>query len=142
MTKDVTVELVELLFATSRLMKEEMSYTHDLTHLSILQVQTIIFLHQHGNVTMSDIATYFHIELPSATSLLNKLCDHKLVARHGDPSDRRLVRISLTLKGKAMLERVMRDRKKKLEKMLSYLSVKEKSELLHILETLSNKLQK
>lgn len=142
MPDNSVTQLVELLFKTSRLLKEEMSYSHDLTHLSILQVQTLIFLHQHKNVSMSDIASYFHIELPSATSLLNKLCRHQLVERHGDPEDRRMVRVDLTIKGKKMLERVMRDRKKKLQKVLSYLSAKEKAELANILKTLSTKLEK
>lgn len=142
MPDDSIDQLIELLFKTSRLMKEEMSYTHDLTHLSILQVQTLIFLHQHQNVTMSDIADFFHIELPSATSLLNKLYRHRWVARHEDPQDRRLVRVDLTTKGKTMLEQVMRDRKKKLQKVLSYLSTKEKIELKNILKTLSIRLQR
>ena len=89
---------------------------------------------------MSDIAEYFHIELPSATSLVNKLCEQKLVARHGDPEDRRLVMITLTDEGKKYMEEAMNHRRKKLEKMLSYLSAVEKVQLLSILKTLYTKL--
>lgn len=91
---------------------------------------------------MGDVAEYFHIELPSATSLLNKLCDQKLVERHEDENDRRLVMISLTNEGKKLLQQAMNQRRKKLEKTLSYLSEKEKNELLNIMKTLNNKLQK
>lgn len=142
MKKDNTIELVEIMFKISRIMKQEMSYTNNLMHLSILQIQTLIFLNQNKNRSMSDIAENFRIELPSATILLNKLCDHKLVERHGDQEDRRLVRISLTEKGKTLLKQAMYQRRKKVEKILSYLSEKEKSELLNILLTLSSRLQK
>jgi MarR family transcriptional regulator, organic hydroperoxide resistance regulator len=142
MKEDNIIELVEMLFKISRLMKEEMSYTNKLTHLSVLQIQTLIFLNQNKKVSMSDIAEYFRIELPSATSLLNILCDQKLVKRYEDCEDRRLVMITLTSDGKTLLEQVIHERKKKLEKTLSYLSAKEKSELLTILNTLNKRLQK
>jgi DNA-binding MarR family transcriptional regulator len=137
-----TFELVDLLFKISRLMKERMSFTNKLTHLSILQIQTLIFLNQDKKISMTDIAEYFHIELSSATSLLNKLCDQKLVKRYEAPEDRRLVIVTLTDKGKKLLKQVISERKKKIEKILSYLSKKEKNELLNILKALNNKLQK
>lgn len=142
MTEVNTFELVDLMFKTFRLMKEEMSFTNNLTHLSILQIQTLIFLKHNKKTSMGDVAEYFHIELPSATSLLNKLCDHKLVERHEDENDRRLVMISLTNEGKKLLQQAINQRRKKLEKTLSYLSGKEKNELLNIMKTLTNKLQK
>jgi DNA-binding MarR family transcriptional regulator len=144
MKQDNPNELVEMIFTVSRLMKDEMSYTNNFIHLSILQIQTLFFLnhHKHEHVSMSEIAAYFTIELPSATSLLNKLYDLHLVARHADPQDRRLVLISLTDEGKKLLEQAMHDRRKKLEKMLSYLSGNEKIELFNIIKTLNTKLQK
>lgn len=142
MTEVNTFELVDLMFKTFRLMKEEMSFTNNFTHLSILQIQTLIFIKQNKKTSMGDVAEYFHIELPSATSLLNKLCDQKLVERHEDENDRRLVMISLTNEGKKLLQQAMNQRRKKLEKTLSYLSEKEKNELLNIMKTLNNKLQK
>jgi DNA-binding MarR family transcriptional regulator len=144
MKADSTVELVEMIFKATRLMKGEMSYTNNLTHLSILQIQTLIFLKQNKDkdVPMSDIAEYFHIELPSATSLVNKLCDQKLVERHADQKDRRLVIIVLTQEGKTLLEQAMNQRRIKLEKILSYLSEKEKTDLLNIFRTLGERLQK
>ena len=125
-------------------MKSEMSYTHDVTHLSVLQIQTLFFLKHDKDktISMTDIAEYFRIELPSATSLVNKLIIQKLVSRHADKNDRRLVLIALTPEGKTMLENAMCERRKKLEKVLSYLSEKEKADLSSIFKTLYNKLQK
>jgi DNA-binding MarR family transcriptional regulator len=142
MQQDKPNELVEMIFAVSRLMKDEMSFTNHLTHLSILQIQGLFFIKHRTQTSMSDIAEFFHIELPSATSLVNKLCDQKLVERNSDIKDRRLVLISLTTEGKTLLELAMKERRKKLEKMLSYLSGEEKTELFNIIKTLNTKLQK
>ncbi len=141
MEEDNTIKLVEVMFKISRFMKQEMSYTGKLIHLSILQIQALIFLKQHKEATMGDIAEGFHIELPSATSLLSKLCYQNLVERRTDSEDKRLVKISLTTKGITLLKEAMEERKKKLHKILSYLSEKEQSDLLTILETLNNRLK-
>ena len=142
MKEDNTIKLVEVMFEISRFMKQEMSYTGKLIHLSILQIQTLVFLKQNKEVSMGDIAEGFRIELSSATSLLNKLYDLKLVERRTDSDDKRLVKISLTDKGTTLLKEAMGERKKKLQKILSYLSEKEQFDLLTILETLNNRLHK
>ena len=143
MNEDKTTELVGMIFKVTRLMKDEMSFSNNLVHLSILQIQTLIFLKcsEDKKVSMTDIAEYFDIELPSATSLVTKLCDLKLVERKADKDDRRLVIIVLTGGGKKLLDLAMNARRKKLEKILSYLSKKDKLELLSIFKTLANSLQ-
>ena len=142
MKQDSTNELVEMMFAVFRRMKDEMSFTNHLTHLSIVQIQTLFFINHRTKTSMSDIAEYFHIELPSATSLITKLCDVRLVERHANKDDRRLVLISLTYEGRTLLEQAMKERRKKLEKMLSYLSAAEKIKLFTIIKTLNAKLKK
>jgi DNA-binding MarR family transcriptional regulator len=84
-----------------------------LTFLSVLQIQTLIFINQSQKVSMGDIAGYFGIELSSATSLINKLSKKKLIKRDEDQQDRRLVMIVLTNEGKKLLERAILERKKK-----------------------------
>lgn len=143
MINDNTIELIEeMLFKISRQMKEKMSYTKNLTHLSILQIQTLVFIKRNKEVSMSDIAKYFCIELPSATSLLNKLFDRKFIKRSENQQDRRLVIVALTSAGETVLKQARCEQRKKLKKILFHLSKKEKIDLLAILETLNNKLQK
>ncbi len=137
---DQTSDLINLVFRISRLMKPQMAVTSGIMHLSIIQTQTLIFLHQSRQATMSDIAAYLRIELPSATSLVNKLAAQKLVTRQADPQDRRLVRISLTKSGEVLLTRAIQDRRQKLARTLSYLTDREKSDLQHILTGLIDRL--
>lgn len=142
MKQDNTFKLMEMLFKVSRLMKAEMSYSNDLTYLSILQIQALFFVNQNEKTSMGDVAQYFHIELPSATNLINKLCEQDFITRFEDQQDRRLVMVKLTNEGKTLLDKAIQEHKKKLEKTLSFLSAKEKSELLIILQILNSRLQK
>ena len=141
MKDDRINQIVETLSQVMRLMKKEISFTDTLKHLSMLQIQTIIYLYNNANVSMGDIAGHFRVEMPSATSLLNKLFDQKLVERRDDPTDRRVVKVSLTGEGKILAKKAMAERRNHMKKMLSYLSVKEQSGLLEIMRSLQNRLQ-
>jgi len=140
MQSDKTSELIEMMFRVANDLKGKMSFTSNLTHLSILQIRALHFIDcSDKKVSMTDIAEYFGIELPSATSLLNKLYDQKFVERLTDPNDRRLVIIKLTKIGKEILDLAMQERRKKIEELFSYLSEKEKLDLLNIFRTLDNR---
>lgn len=129
-------QLVEKMFTFSRLMKGYMQYNTGFMHLTLLQLQTLLFLHDNPQVQMRDIATHFSIEMPTATTLITKLVKEELVARRQDEEDRRLVRIVLTEKGKKLLEDAMRERNQKITLLLSSLSQSEQNHLLEIISHL------
>lgn len=126
--------ILESIFTLSRLMKEGMRYNTNIMHLSLLQIQALVFLKHSNNAQMSDVANYFKIELPSATSLINKLVKDGLVKRATDEKDKRLVRIALTEKGTELLSNAMKERNKKMSDILSSLTDDEKVSFLKLLE--------
>lgn len=130
-------QLIEKIFTFSRLMKEKMSYDTGFLHLSLLQIQTLLFLHHNPQVQMRDIATHFSIEMPTATNLISKLVKEKLVARRQDEEDRRLVRIILTDKGQKLFEDAMRERNQKLALLLASLPQTDKDNLHRIISLLT-----
>jgi|SRR5579871_2550152 len=134
--------LVEEIFKLFRLMKENMSFDCDLMKLTGSQIHALIFLKKHRNAQMSEIANEFHIELPSATSLINKLCKVGLAERSSDIKDRRLVRISLTKQGETLLEQAIKERSQKMTKTLSYLPASDKQELSRIIKQLLATMEK
>lgn len=140
--QDTTNRLIEATFNLSRLMKENTHHPSSITHLSMVQIQTLVFIKKNPNVPMKKIAEQFRIELPSATSMINKLTALKLVERQTDPDDRRIVRINLTQDGQTLLKNAMIERTKKIEKLLSFLSEEDHAALLRIVTTLTEKLEK
>jgi MarR family transcriptional regulator, organic hydroperoxide resistance regulator len=141
MSSSIARRFIEVMFKNTRLLRDEMRYTSNIAHLSILQLHTLNFLKQKGSVPMSEIALHFHIELPSATSLLNKLVTLQLVKRESDEKDRRMVRITLTEAGNDILKKAMDEKLAHIEHMLSYLSDSEQHELLRLLEKLNERIE-
>jgi len=142
MTNQLALKIFEAMFKNSRLFKDKINSSSEYTHLSILQIHTLSLLKRNTSLPMSDIAEYFRIELPSATSLLNKLVALQLVKRQQDIKDRRLVKIALTEKGESLLKKAMDEKITHIERMLSYLSEIEQHELLRLLEKLNERTEK
>lgn len=141
MADTLVTKFIEVMFKTSRLFRDRMHYSSKIAHLSFLQVQTLTYLKLHNNAQMSEIAEHFHIELPSATSLLNKLVALQLVKRQHDEKDRRLVRVVLTEEGDAVLKQAKKEKEAHVEKLLSYLTQKEQHELLRLMEKLRERIE-
>lgn len=134
-------ELLESFFTLSRLMKENMTYDSRLLHLSMLQLQTLIYIKRNPKAQMSDIAAKFSIELPSATSLITKLTTLRLVQKTQDKKDKRIVRLALTKKGEDLLAAAIEKRNKKMDELLQYMSEEDKKSLLDILKRLIIKME-
>jgi DNA-binding MarR family transcriptional regulator len=141
MSDTLAQQFIEVMFKTSRLFRERMNYSTQIANLSFLQIQTLTYLKLRQNAQMSEIAEHFHIELPSATSLLNKLVALQLVERQSDKKDRRLVRIILTEEGNAILTLAKKEKEANVKQMLSYLTNEEQKELLRLIEKLNNRME-
>lgn len=132
--RKIDEQLIASIFKVSRFMRETTSHDHTMSALTLLQMQALVYLKRNINAQMSEIAQEFHIELPSATSLINTLVKAQLVRRHTDEEDRRLVRVSLTNAGDNLLEKALEKKCQHMQRSLSYLSSKDKGQLLAILE--------
>jgi len=141
MNSSLSKRYIEVMFKSNRVLRDQMRYSSNIAHLSILQIHTLSFLKEKTNAQMSEIAEHFHIELPSATSLLNKLVALQLVERLADDKDRRLVRVALTAAGHDVLKKAMEEKLTHVEHMLSYLTDTEQHELLRLLEKLNERIE-
>jgi len=70
------------------------------------ELLALLILEQHGEIIMSQIADYINIPLSTATGLVNRLVKNGYIERERNESDRRIVAIQLTDKGKVVTERV------------------------------------
>jgi len=135
-------KLLEVFFEVSRGIREEMAVDCQTAQLTVLQLQALIFINKKKSLSMSDAAEMFKISLPTATVLSDKLVNFGLVQRDESKTDRRIVNISLTEKGKSLLKKAMKVRHQKINKTLEYLSLEDKKELLRILGNLSSSIKK
>ncbi len=100
---------------------------HQLTALSLLK---------NGSITMRELAKELDVTESSATAVTDRLVKQGLVERHNDPSDRRVVRLSLSPEGGSLVERLDEAASSKAAAMLGALTDKQLEQLVDILVTL------
>ncbi|HWO94193.1 MAG TPA: MarR family transcriptional regulator [Dehalococcoidia bacterium] len=99
-------EILNLLFRLGRAFTRRRHTPNGEAELSMLQLQALLFIRERENCSMSELANEFHIGLPSATALVDRLVRAGLLSRAEDPNDRRVTRVRLTNAGKERVRRL------------------------------------
>ena len=108
--------------------------------ITIPQYVCLDLIGTKGPVMMKEIASSLDISLPAATGLVDRLYITGFVKRVFEPSDRRIIRIILTGKGKKAVKEVKEKRKLVIKDVFSHLSESERQQYLKILKKVVNNL--
>jgi len=96
----------------------------------------------YGTVPMSTISKKLCVTKPGITALIDKLVEEKMVSRQYEKNDRRIIKISLTKKGKEYLLKSRNETKETIKKNLSTLSEKDFNKLFKASEEMIQILSK
>jgi MarR family transcriptional regulator, organic hydroperoxide resistance regulator len=100
--------------------------------LSHAQMSMLYLLFYHAQSNVKEIADFLGISKSAVSQLLDPMVDKGLVSRHNDLKDRRIVRISLTAKGKQTLKKLAKYKFAGLRSALQNLDQKELAELYRL----------
>ncbi len=140
--KELDEQLINTIFQFSRVLRKEMTICSKVAHLSLLQLEILLYLNGEKQAKMNTIAGYFHINKSTASSHLDTLEKMKLVSRKTNTKDRRIVQVVLTSKGKTLLEEGLKEKNKHMSKLLTYISPDDKKTLLKIITHLLHTTEK
>lgn len=91
-------ELASLFFTMKQILRAQLpDHTHDPN--AWLRYETMRYIRDTDKPTMRDVARHLRIKAPSATSLVAHLAKDGFIAREGEKTDKRIVRIVLTSRG-------------------------------------------
>ena len=96
---------------------------------SFSQVKMLFLLEDGGEHSVKEIATHLGLSLPAASRAVDGLIQRGYVTRRESAQDRRSRLIALTEDGRAVVERVLRARLKKLEAFADELTQDEREAL-------------
>jgi DNA-binding MarR family transcriptional regulator len=99
------------------------------------QTALLSVLLRNGPTKMSEIGKFLKVSKPNITFLVDKLEEQELISRESDKTDRRVINIRLTEKGKAEIEQKKTALHGKIKMRLNQLTEEELSELQNSLET-------
>jgi DNA-binding MarR family transcriptional regulator len=104
--------------------------------LSMTAATTLSTLERNGPSRLTALAAREGVTQPAMTQLITRLADSGFVAREADPDDGRVVRVSITDEGRAMLTRRRARRAEKLAGILAQLSPEHRAALAAALPAL------
>ncbi len=90
--------------------------------ISMQQLRAMYILHDEEGVTVGRLAELFHVGLPAASVLADRLVRGGFVERHEDPIDRRRVRLSLTRSGTQLVTELREGSHQLLRRWMAQLS--------------------
>ena len=99
-------------------------------------------LMRHGSLPISRIGNWLGISKPNMTANIDKLIEENLVERKSDPTDRRVVNVSLTEKGVEYMKRSWDEAHEAVKLRLSSLTIEEMDLLYTSLENIRTILSK
>ncbi len=102
--------------------------------ITLPQFWTLEYLSRQGGCLMSELADYLKISRPATTGLINRLIAQGLVRREDIERDRRVVKVSVTPKGKKIVSNIWEQKRRTLIKVFSQLSAHDRKQHLLILE--------
>jgi len=128
--------LIELTPVIMRNIREEMQ-RRTMPGLTLPYYRTLNYLERHPRSSLSDLADYLGITLPSTSKLVQKLVMQKVVLRRA-ARDRRRVCLSLTQLGITAFAQARLETRQKLAENLSSLPQEELSVVVAALRVLSS----
>ncbi|WP_248958307.1 MarR family winged helix-turn-helix transcriptional regulator [Sphaerisporangium perillae] len=106
--------------------------------LSLTSAATLATLSRSGPSRLTDLAAHEGVTQPAMTQLVSRLQEAGLVARAGDPDDRRVVRVHITEAGEAALAARRRARADALTRLLGRLGEAERAALVAALPAIDS----
>lgn len=83
---------------------------------------------------MSELGAATATQLSTLTRIVDKLVQKGFVVRKADPSDRRVVRVSLTSRGEEIIKKLEETKRKKIASILERLTYEERRKILEVLQ--------
>jgi DNA-binding MarR family transcriptional regulator len=112
------------------------------SQLSEQEFKVIIFLGKNGDAKMTDIAEHMNLVVSSLTSIADKLVEKKYVQRKRSETDRRIVRLSLTKKGRDFFSELRKIKKTKGREILSLLDDEDKKVYVELMRKMVERSRK
>jgi len=132
-----TNDFAKVWFKVSRDMRTHMDSQLAPT-LTESQLNVIDFIMNHDQVKPSDLIDYVATTPAAITTLMDRMEKNGLIVRERDTTDRRIVWLKLTTKGREEGKRGLEIRKEFLEQYLSRISSHNQQLLVYLLGKVSN----
>ncbi len=106
--------------------------------LTMLQMHLLMYLHSHGPCEMTVLVDATLTSKAAVSQMVDRLVQQRLVERAEAPTDRRAKRVTLTRKGKRIVDDSLSARQDWLKRAEALLTEEQKSQVADALHTLAD----
>jgi DNA-binding MarR family transcriptional regulator len=110
--------------------------------LSHAQVGMLFLLSYHQHSSVNETADYLGISKSAISQLADPLVQKGFISRDNDPKDRRIVRLSLTVKGRQMLKKLAKHKYDRVRAAIEQLDDNDVAKLYELHQKMMSKLSK
>jgi MarR family transcriptional regulator for hemolysin len=128
-------EVLDVVPVAMRVIRSQLR-KHSATEVSVPQFRTLAYLNRHEGTSLSEVAEYIGLSLPSMSSLVDGLVIQGLVTRQTHPEDRRRMTLKLTERGSTALRKAREATAGYLEEKLGQLSATERVTVVEAMRVL------
>ena len=111
-------------------------------NLTSAQIKLLTCFSNKAELTMTELSNNLAVSMPTMTAMVDRLVNSNMVERERNNIDRRVVRVKLTDAGEKILKKLVRIRRKEMEKILMNLSEGEMESYLTSIEVVAQLLAK
>jgi DNA-binding MarR family transcriptional regulator len=115
---------------------------HLMREISLPQFHALVTLQEHGALTVSELAHLLQISAPSASSIVDRMEEHRYVERERSTSDRRVVHVLVSECGRKLVEDMMGMKADALQTLLGAMTEHELRAIIAGLDALHNGLDR
>jgi DNA-binding MarR family transcriptional regulator len=134
-SEHVAGQVLDVVPAIMRAIRTEMR-RHRSCDVNVPQFRTLAFLDHHPGASLSELAEYIGLTLPSMSKLIDGLVERKLVTRQTHAQDRRRITLALTARGQASLRAANESTEAYLAEKLETLSETERATVVRAMQVL------
>lgn len=108
--------------------------------ITLPQFLGLSFLRTNPGSPVKDFAETLGLQLSSASGLLDRMAKLGLLKRTHSTEDRRVVLLTLTLKGEQMVDEIMKQKRQSIAEIFAPLSPEERTVYLTLMQTVTGRL--
>jgi DNA-binding MarR family transcriptional regulator len=111
------------------------------TGLSLPQFSVLMQLHHKGACGLSEISERFEVTPAAASQLVDKLVQSGLIERAEDPNDRRAKVLTISDKGRKLIQKGIEERYRWVEELSGRLTAEERTQVSEALDIMTRAAQ-
>ena len=131
MKEEIIAQIIEAQRRMNRVIREHTLDSWVKLNLTIPQLKSLFYISRHGRVNPSGLASGIRVTPANVTGIVDRLVEQGLLSRTLDPDDRRISWLTVTDRGKTLINDLREGRAQEMRKTLDNLTEEELSSVAH-----------